>query len=92
MYEMSFIDACVAGLAGIDDVDDYIDYWHDGGHRSGLELHEFLGMNDSEYGLLLRTGGADSVLLDAIARRQCEKARENSMTGKTAQESRAVPA
>ena len=84
MYEMSFIDACAAGLASIDDAEDYIGFWHDGGHRSGLELHEFLGMSEREYALWLESGGADSVLLGAVSRRQGEKARAGSRTEKAA--------
>ena len=43
----NFIDKCVRGTALLDDIDDYIDQWHEGG--TGLPLHAFLGMAQQEY-------------------------------------------
>ncbi len=47
MSEQTFVDAVLAGRATADDVDDWIEKWHttDTGE---VELHEFLGLNESE--------------------------------------------
>lgn len=43
----NFINKCLTGDAFVDEIDDYIDAWHDG--DSPLELNEFLGMTKEEY-------------------------------------------
>ena len=43
----SFLDRCLSGDALIEDIDDYIDDWHQG--DSDQSLHEFLGMTRDEY-------------------------------------------
>lgn len=43
----NFIRDCVQGYALLDDIDDYVDQWHDGG--TGLALHDYLGMSKQEY-------------------------------------------
>lgn len=48
----SFIDACLAGDALLDDVDDWVDSWHDSdGRPRGVyeELYEYLGFSRLEY-------------------------------------------
>jgi hypothetical protein len=48
----TFIDDVLAGRARIDDIDDYIDRWHDAPQGSPLsrqELHDFLGLSWSDY-------------------------------------------
>jgi hypothetical protein len=47
----NFIDKCLDGEAKPEDIDDYVEEWHDG--NSDLELNEFLGMTFKEYGLWL---------------------------------------
>ncbi|WP_130292869.1 hypothetical protein [Pseudonocardia sediminis] len=50
----TFIDACLAGAALLDDIDDWVDVWHeaDGAPRGNpLELHDFLGLSRFEYQL-----------------------------------------
>ena len=47
----NFIIDCINGDALMEDVNDYIDKWHDG--DSSLSLHEFLGMTDKEYMLFV---------------------------------------
>src|SRR5271157_1134939 len=37
----------VHGNASVDDIDDFIDVWHQGG--TGVPLHEFLGLSQEEY-------------------------------------------
>lgn len=48
-----FIDLCLSGDAFLDEIDDYIDQWHEG-EGEDLELHEFLGMSEEEYNLWLK--------------------------------------
>ncbi|MGW6927376.1 hypothetical protein ACWGA9_39990 [Streptomyces sp. NPDC054950] len=45
----TFVSAALSGRASIDDLDDYIDDWHDEG--SDLPLYEYLGMTRDEYRL-----------------------------------------
>ena len=46
---MTFINKCVNGEASIEDVDDYVDKWHDG--DSDKKLHDYLGMTWFEYSM-----------------------------------------
>lgn len=43
----TFLGQCVAGTASVDDVDDWIDRWHEG--DSDKSLHDYLGMTWEEY-------------------------------------------
>ncbi|MFE9918541.1 hypothetical protein ACFYPG_25630 [Micromonospora sp. NPDC005553] len=48
----TFVDDVLRGAATLDQIDDYIDRWHDspaGSPASSMELHEFLGMTWEEY-------------------------------------------
>ncbi|PZU96024.1 MAG: hypothetical protein DCE90_11395 [Pseudanabaena sp.] len=47
----SFIEKCINGDASLDEIDNYIDEWHDSDSDMSLELHEFLGMTWEEYSL-----------------------------------------
>jgi hypothetical protein len=52
--DATFIDLLLSGDALQDDVDDFVDAWHEAEPDSSaatLELSEFLGMNEDEYGL-----------------------------------------
>ncbi len=49
MSNATYVEDALAGVAGISDIDDYVDSWHDG--SSDLDLHEFLGMTWDEYRL-----------------------------------------
>jgi hypothetical protein len=52
----TFVGACLAGDAFIDDVDDWVARWHDAPEESSiseLELNEYLGLDDAEYALFL---------------------------------------
>jgi hypothetical protein len=51
MSELNFVDACLQGEALIEDIDEYIERWHEG--DSEKELHEFLGFTKDEYELWL---------------------------------------
>ena len=45
--ELPFVEALKRGLADYDDVDDYIDRWHDGPYS--CTIYEFLGMTKEQY-------------------------------------------
>lgn len=45
----SFIELCLEGKALVNDIDDFIDLWHES--DSDLPLHQFLGMTRSDYSL-----------------------------------------
>lgn len=45
---MTFVDKVKKGLCSIDDIDDYIDKWHDE-YQGNLKLYEYLGMTEDEY-------------------------------------------
>lgn len=45
----NFIEKCLSGEALLDDVDDYVDAWHES--ESKTPLYEYLGMKRSEYTL-----------------------------------------
>ncbi|MBP6740189.1 MAG: hypothetical protein KA146_09360 [Leptospiraceae bacterium] len=47
----NFITLCILGFNLIDDIDDFIDKWHES--ESSLTLHEYLGMTHDEYKLWL---------------------------------------
>ena len=46
--EMTFVEKVKKGLCSIDDIDDYIDKWHDE-YQGNLKLYEYLGMTEDEY-------------------------------------------
>jgi hypothetical protein len=47
----SFLSLALTGEALANQIDDYIDQWHD--DPRGLPLHDYLGMTGEEYGLWL---------------------------------------
>ena len=47
----TFIELCLKGNALLEEVDDYVDYWHNSSENVGLR--NFLGMSKSEYSLWL---------------------------------------
>jgi hypothetical protein len=62
----SFVDLCLEGKVLPDQIDDFVDAWHS---AAGDEpLHEYLGMDESEYSLWLR----DPDTLSYIVKARCE--------------------
>lgn len=47
----NFIEDCIHGRALLDDIDEYVERWHEG--DSKLPLHAYLGMTAGEYSLWL---------------------------------------
>lgn len=66
MADESFIDKCVAGTAKPEELNDYIEYWHE--HSLGISLQKFLGLTKAEYETWLK--GTDAVILNVIADRK----------------------
>jgi len=62
----NFIDACIAGTALFEDIDDFVDKWH--GSKEDGELHEFLGMSVDEYNLWMVDASALQTIVDARMR------------------------
>lgn len=50
----NFILDCLNGDALIDDLDDYIEYWHDNSGTLKVSLKDFLGMTEKEYNFFLK--------------------------------------
>ena len=49
--EKTFVEKCLGGEALLDDIDDYIDRWHEGEGDPDASLAAFLGFTDEEYKL-----------------------------------------
>ncbi|WP_374004704.1 hypothetical protein [Bacillus velezensis] len=49
MSKLKFMNACLQGEALLEDIDEFIEQWHES--DSGEELHEFLGMTFEEYSI-----------------------------------------
>lgn len=62
MYDMTFINACLFGDTDLDELDDYVEYWHT--HETGSSLREFLGMSEYEYEEWLKND--DTILRDIL--------------------------
>ena len=63
--DITFIDKCITGDAFLDEVDDYIDAWHDTDIPEDIELHEYLGMTWKEYSLWVTNPSILGVIVDA---------------------------
>ena len=62
MFERSFIDGCLYGTVDLEDLDEYIEYWHT--HETQNSLREFLGMSVCEYEEWVKLG--DGVIRDIL--------------------------
>jgi hypothetical protein len=58
-----FLDLCLEGKAVLDDIDDFVDQWHE--TPQGNELHDYLGMTKEEYSLWLRAPDALPYIIKA---------------------------
>ena len=60
---VTFLDACVAGRATPDQIDDWVERWHGLGARDRRTLAEYLGMSGDEYARWVeRPVALDSIL------------------------------
>nr|WP_314877467.1 hypothetical protein [uncultured Pseudomonas sp.] len=67
---MSFIDDCLAGNAFLDEIDDFIDQWHEGVSGVGLELYQYLGMSREEYSFWMTTPSVLPYIISARRNRR----------------------
>lgn len=63
---MNFVDLCMRGEALADEIDNYVDVWHEGG--TGVSLPEFLGLTRDEYALWVERPEALNFVLDTRRR------------------------
>lgn len=61
--EATFLDLYLAGKVRSDDIDDFVDRWHEA--PDGRELHHYLGMTPEEYSLWLRVPDALPYIVQA---------------------------
>ena len=61
----TFLDLVLAGDARQDDIDDFVDRWHDG--DASCSLAEFLGMSADDYALWVEKPAALNLILQAHA-------------------------
>ncbi|TDR80109.1 hypothetical protein [Paludibacterium purpuratum] len=59
----NFIELCLQGDRLPEEIDDYVDAWHDG--ETAAPLHKFLGMTRSEYNLWIVEPSVLPFILDA---------------------------
>ena len=63
MSRRTFIDLCLAGNVLLEEMDDFVDQWHEA--PEGRELHDYLGMTKEEYSLWLRVPDALPYIIKA---------------------------
>ena len=61
----TFLSLFDRGQVTADQVDDFIDAWHDSGDQETCGLAEFLGMTDAEYGVYLMAPRALPLIVQA---------------------------
>ena len=64
----AFIDRAVLGEVMPDEIDDFIDFWHDA--ESDEELHDFLGLSFEEYSLFAAHPDNINTIITARLRHQ----------------------
>lgn len=68
MCKKTYMDELLDGEAFLEEIDDYIDEWHDS--DTDQEIYEYLGMTEEEYGLWVED---DSVLKSIVFARKNNK-------------------
>ena len=61
----TFLELVLTGKAHRDDIDDFIDRWHEG--EGSCSLAQFLGMSDDEYALWVEKPSALELIIQAHA-------------------------
>ncbi len=64
--EDNFVDLCLGGEALAEEIDDFVDAWHEGG--TGKPIYTSLGMTREEYGLWVEQPDSLDVILEARKR------------------------
>ena len=62
---MSFLELCLKGDLLIEEIDNYVEDWHEGRAGANQELHEFLGMRWDEYSAWAKNPSILSYILAA---------------------------
>jgi hypothetical protein len=61
--QRAFIELCLEGKVVSDDIDGFVDRWHE--TPAGRELHDYLGMTPEEYSLWVRVPDALTYIIKA---------------------------
>ncbi len=77
----NFVTNCLSGEALLDDIDDYVDAWHE--NKGEVPLHQYLGMSKTEYALWVANPDVLPFVISAH--------RENRDVGKLLEEFNALP-
>ena len=64
--EGTFVDLCLEGEVLAEEIDDFVDKWHEGG--SGQTIYSFLGLTREEYGLWVERPSSISFIMEARKR------------------------
>src|SRR4051794_32934853 len=62
----TFVDLCLRGEALAEEIDGYVDAWHEGG--TGQPIYDFLGMTREEYSLWVERPDSLTMILEARKR------------------------
>jgi len=62
----SFVDLCLGGSVRAEEIDDFVDAWHNG--DSAEPIYDFLGMSREEYGLWVEQPRLLHLILEARRR------------------------
>jgi len=65
---MSFVEQCLEGSVLEEEIDRFVEDWHEGREGADMELHEYLGMTWEEYRLWATTPSVLPFLLTARKR------------------------
>jgi hypothetical protein len=65
---MSFVELCLEGSVLEEEIEQFVEAWHEGRDGAGMELHEYLGMSWEEYQLWTTTPSVLSFVLTARKR------------------------
>src|SRR5690348_2397155 len=69
----TFVSRALAGEAFLDEIDDYVDAWHES--KSAEDLAEYLGLSEEEYALWVEVPDALGIIVSARSdRRSLHKA------------------
>lgn len=65
---MSFVEQCLKGSVLEEEIEQFVEDWHEGREGADMELHEYLGMSWDEYQMWVTTPSALSIVLAARKR------------------------
>lgn len=69
MYKYSYIEGCLYGNTEIEEIEEYVSYWHE--HELEISLKDFLGMTQYEYQEWVKYG--NSIIRDILRSRMDNK-------------------